>query len=96
MSGKSWYCVGQDVLHCTNPISGLTGVWEEKELKVLGGYVVPLCFCSDEFEAYKKEKALAAVNSRSGKKLTPQVSINPVTIRLLATVPPSLTRHTHV
>ena len=44
MSGKSWYCVGQDVLHCTNPISGLIDVWEEKELEVLGGYVVPLCF----------------------------------------------------
>ena len=44
--------------------------------------------------AYKKEKALAAVNSRSGKKLTPQVSINQVTIRLLATVPSDLARHT--
>ena len=44
MSGKSWYCVSQDVFHCTNPISGLIDVWEEKELEVLGGYVVPLCF----------------------------------------------------
>ena len=51
-------------------------------------------WCSAEFEAYKKEKALAAVNSRSGKKLAPQVSINQVTIRLLATVPSDLARHT--
>ena len=64
----------------------------------MGNYVhhyIVFCCYSAEFVAYKREKALAAVCSRSGKKLMPQVSLNKISFYcMLATVSSSLASYT--